>query len=200
MKSNAHKIWIGCGALALTLVAPVALAAPPAMEGGKTTVTETGPGTRPSRSETTQATVSVTAIDKAARKVTIKNVSGEKMTVQVPVDVRSFDKLKVGDKVDIDYTESIALSMLPPGTKPALTERAATIPGAAGREISISAEVISVDAANNKVTFKGPKGQHKTVTVQDPEVQAKLPGLKPGQVMQLTYTEAVATAVQPVAK
>jgi len=132
--------------------------------------------------------------------VTIKNVSGEKLTVQVPVDVKSFDKLKVGDKVDIDYTESIALSMLPPGTKPALTERAASIPGAAGREISISAEVISVDAANNKVTFKGPKGQHKTVTVQDPEVQAKLPGLKPGQVMQLTYTEAVATAVQPVAK
>ena len=31
-------------------------------------------------------------------------------------------------------------------------------------------------------------------------MQAKLPSLKPGQVMQLTYTEAVATAVQPVAK
>lgn len=199
MKSNAHKIWIGCGALALTLVAPVALAAPPPAMEGKT-VTETGGGSMPSRSVTTHATVSVTAIDKAARKVTIKNVSGEKMTVEVPVDVKSFDKLKVGDKVDIDYTESIALSMLPPGSKPALTERAASIPGAAGREVSISAEVISVDAANNKVTFKGPKGQHKTVTVQDPEVQAKLPGLKPGQVMQLTYTEAVATAVQPVAK
>jgi len=199
MKSNAHKIWIGCGALALTLVAPVALAAPPpAMEGR--TVTETGPGTMPSRTETTHATVTVTAIDKAERKVTIKNVSGEKMTVQVPVDVKSFDKLKVGDRVDIDYTESIALSMLPPGTKPSMTERQASIPGAAGREISISAEVIKVDVANNKVTFKGPKGQHKTVTVQDPEVQAKLPGLKPGQVMQLTYTEAVATAVQPVAK
>ena len=49
---------------------------------------------------------------------------------------------------------------------------------------------ISVDAANSKVTFKGPKGQHKTVTGQNPEVQAKLLGLKPSQVMQLTYTEA----------
>ena len=90
--------------------------------------------------------------------------------------------------------------MLPPGTKPAITERQATIPGAAGREMSVSAEIVSVDAAANKVTFKGPKGQLKTISVQDPEMQAKLPGLKPGQVMQLTYTEAIATAVQPVAK
>jgi ribosomal protein L2 len=140
----------------------------------------------------------VTAVDKAERKLTIKNVSGEKMTVQVPVDVKSFEKLKVGDRVDIDYTESLALSMLPPGSKPAITERSASIPGAAGRELSVSAEIVSVDAANNKVTFKGPKGQLKTITAQDPEVQAKLPSLKPGQVMQLTYTEAVATAVQPV--
>jgi Cu/Ag efflux protein CusF len=197
MKSNAHKIWIACGALALTLVAPVALAAPPPAMEGKT-VTETGPGSMPSRTETTHATVVVTAVDKANRKLTIKNVSGEKMTLQVPSDVKSFDKLKVGDRVDIDYTESLALSMLPPGSKPAITERAASIPGAAGRELSVSAEIVSVDAANNKVTFKGPKGQLKTITAQDPEVQAKLPSLKPGQVMQLTYTEAVATAVQPV--
>jgi Cu/Ag efflux protein CusF len=191
--------WIGCGALALTLAAPAAFAAPPAgtMEGR--TVTE-GTGSMPSRTETTHATVVVTAVDKPARKLTIKNVSGEKMTVQVPADVKSFDKLKVGDRVDVDYTESLAVSMLPPGSKPAITERAASIPGAAGREMSVSAEIISVDAAANKVTFKGPKGQLKTVTVQDPELQAKLPGLKPGQVMQLTYTEAIATAVQPVAK
>ena len=129
--------WIGCGALALTLAAPVAFAAPPAgMAEGKT-VTETAPGAMPSRTETTHATVVVTAVDKPARKLTIKNVSGEKMTVQVPADVKSFDKLKVGDRVDVDYTESIAVSMLPPGSKPAITERQASIPGAAGREMSV---------------------------------------------------------------
>jgi Cu/Ag efflux protein CusF len=191
--------WIGCGALALTLAAPAAFAAPPAGSAEGKATTESG-GAMPSRSETTHATVVVTAVDKPARKLTIKNVSGEKMTVQVPSDVKSFDKLKVGDRVDIDYTESIAVSMLPPGSKPAITERQASIPGAAGREMSVSAEIINVDAAANKVTFKGPRGQLKTITVQDPEMQAKLPGLKPGQVMQLTYTEAIATAVQPVAK
>ena len=38
-----------------------------------------------------------------------------------------------------------------------------------------------------------------TVVVQDPELQARLPNLKPGQVVQLQYTEAVATAIQPPA-
>ena len=80
--------WIGCGALALTLAAPAAFAAPPAGMGEGKTVTETGGGAMPSRTETTHATVVVTAVDKPARKLTIKNVSGEKMTVQVPADVR----------------------------------------------------------------------------------------------------------------
>jgi Cu/Ag efflux protein CusF len=202
MKTQTKLTLIGCGALALALAtSATAVAAPPAGSAERTTTTtETGGGMGPSRTETTHATVTVTAVDKAARKLTIKNASGEKMTFQVPADVKSFDRLKVGDKVDIDYTESLALSMLPPGSKPAMTERQAAIPGAAGREMSISAEVVSVDAANNKVTFKGPRGQLKTVTVQDPELQAKLPGLKPGQVLQLTYTEAIATAVQPATK
>jgi Cu/Ag efflux protein CusF len=191
--------WIGCGALALVLAAPAALAAPPSgtMEGRS--ATETG-GAMPSRSETTHATVVVAAIDKPARKLTIKNLSGEKMTFHVPADVKSFDKLKVGDRVDVDYTESIAVSMLPPGSKPSMTERQAAVPGGAGREVSLSAEVISVDAANNKVSLKGPRGQIKTITVQDPEMQSKLSSLKPGQVLQVTYTEAIATAIQPVAK
>lgn len=193
--------WIGCGALALALAAPAAMAAPPAGTAESRTTTESaGSGVVPTRTETTHATVVVTGIDKTARKLTIKNLSGEKMTFYVPSDVKSFDKLKVGDRVEVDYMESIALSMLPPGSKPSMTERTATVPGGAGREMSISAEVISVDAAANKVTFKGPKGQIKTVNVQDSELQAKLPSLKPGQVLQLTYTEAIATGVQPVAK
>ena len=32
----------------------------------------------------------------------------------------------------------------------------------------------------------------KTVNVDDPAMQKKLPSLKPGQVVQFTYTEAVA--------
>ena len=45
--------------------------------------------------------------------------------------------------------------------------------------------------------LQGPKGNARVVNVSDPEMQAKLPSLKPGQVVQFTYTEAVAVAIQP---
>ena len=72
----------------------------------------------PSTTRTIHATAVVTAIDKASRHVTIKKPDGEKSTVAVGPDVKAFDHLKVGDKIDIDYSESLALSMLPPGSKP----------------------------------------------------------------------------------
>lgn len=155
-----------------------------------------------SRSKTMHETVTVTAIDKSARSLTVKNEAGEMRTIQVPADVKSFDKLKKNDKIDIDYTESIAVSMLPPGAKPSASEKSAMArtgegKGMIGKQTTVSAEVLDVDAANNKVTFKGPKGNAKVVTVDDPEMQARLPSLKPGQVVQFTYTEAVALAIQP---
>ena len=151
-----------------------------------------------------QETVIVTGIDRSARTVTLQNADGEKKTMKVPPDVKAYDTLKVGDRIDIDYQESLALSILPPGSKPAMSERSGSTrmgeaggPATMGREMTISAEIISVDAAANKVTLKGPKGQIKTVTVADPQVQKKLPSLKPGQVVQLTYTEAVAASIRP---
>ena len=55
---------------------------------------------------------------------------------------------------------------------------------------------MSVDAKANKITIKGPNGGTQTIAVQNPEVQKKLPMLKVGQVVQLTYTEAVAASIR----
>jgi hypothetical protein len=191
----------GIGLLAFALAAPPAAAETPTPPPATTTTTttQTGGG-NPSMAQTTTATVVVTAIDKGERKFTVKMPDGEKTEITAPADLKEYDRLKVGDKIDVSYTESIALGMLPKGTKPSATERTAAIPGAAGREISVSAEVVKVDAANNKVTFKGPRGKMKTVSVQDPDLQARLPNLKAGQVIVFQYTEALAAAIQPAAK
>jgi len=69
----------------------------------------------------------------------------------------------------------------------------------AGRETTIQAEVLAVDVPANKVTFKGPQGNARVVQVNDPALQKKLPNLKPGQVVQFTYTEAVAASIRPAA-
>jgi hypothetical protein len=63
--------------------------------------------------------------------------------------------------------------------------------------VTASAVIVAVDPDNNTITFKGPKGNVQTVTVSDPDVQQKLQNLKPGQVVQLTYTEAMAASIRP---
>ena len=49
----------------------------------------------------------------------------------------------------------------------------------------------------NRVTFKGPKGNIRTVTVYDPAMQKKLTSLQPGQMVQITYREAIAASIKP---
>ena len=197
IKRSLFATCIGGGALALALAASPAFADNSADQAGGKPMAE--------RSATMHATGTVSAIDKSARIVTVKTDAGEKRSVQVGPEVTGFDKLKVGDKVDVEYTESIAVSMLPPGSKPSASEKSAAMKtgkgaGMAGKQVSISAKVVSVDPAANTITFKGPKGNVETVDVQDPENQAKLPSIKPGQVMQFTYTEAMAVSVTPGGK
>jgi hypothetical protein len=145
----------------------------------------------------------VAAIDRAARKVTVKDPDGEKYTIEVPQELAGFDRLKVGDHVDLDYYQAMAVSILPPGSKPSMSERKAVSagvpgkPGSVGRQLTVSAKVVKVDPGSNEVTFKGPKGETNTVKVDNPDLQSKLPDLKPGDVVQLSYTEAVAAEIRP---
>jgi len=92
--------------------------------------------------------------------------------------------------------------MLPTGTKPTASESSSTNRlakgvGATSREMTVSATIISVDPKKNKVTFKGPRGNVRTVSVEDPDMQARLPALKVGQVVQITYTEAMVMSIRP---
>jgi len=200
MKNEIKKgLLVGCagmGLLAFTLATSPARAAEPSSSPMAPDPSGATPEPRAERTQIQHESVTVTAIDKSARKLTVKMPNGEKSEIKVASDVKEYDKVKVGDKIDIDYMQSVALGFLPPGTKPSMSETSASGPGIAGRQVSVSAEVIKVNPADNQVTFKGPKGTHRIVTVQDPDLQSKLPNLKPGQVVVLQYTEAVATAIQ----
>ena len=60
----------------------------------------------------------VKSINKSDRSVVLKKDNGEEMTVEeVPQSVKGFENVKAGDKVDVDYYESLAISMAPAGTK-----------------------------------------------------------------------------------
>jgi Cu/Ag efflux protein CusF len=78
-----------------------------------------------------------------------------------------------------------------PGEKPA---------AAAGDMVTINAKVKAINLKDNTVTFKGPKGNLRTVAVQDPTYQAALKKLKVGDVVEITYAEALAITVEPAKK
>jgi hypothetical protein len=58
-------------------------------------------------------------------------------------------------------------------------------------------KVVAVDAATNTVEVLGGDGAVRKVRVQDPQAQAFARGLKAGDEVQLTFTEALAVSISP---
>ena len=61
---------------------------------------------------------------------------------------------------------------------------------------TVTTKTVTVTAINPKVpsvTFKGPKGEVKTVAVNDP---ANLEGVKVGDLVEITYTESLMFSVE----
>ena len=89
-------------------------------------------GTAPGKAaavETVKMTATITAIDKATRDVTLKGPQGNEVVLTAGPEVKNFDKLKVGDQVNLDYIEALTLELKKGGGMPvARTEKA----GAAG--------------------------------------------------------------------
>jgi hypothetical protein len=125
-----------------------ALAAAPALAGPNQGITQrTGPG---SAERIKQETVVVTGIDRSARTVTLQNADGEKKTVNVPPDVKAYDTLTVGARIDISYQESIAVSLMPTGSKPSMSER--VVDGKAEGAVAGGAKEMQISAGSSPST------------------------------------------------
>jgi hypothetical protein len=73
--------------------------------------------------------------------------------------------------------------------------RAGEAPGGAiERAITITATITAFDVARGTVTLTGPQGRPRTLTVQRP---ADLERVRVGDLVDITYSEALALAVRP---
>ena len=151
----------------------------------------------------------VKKIDKKNRKLTIMDDQGKPHTVKVPEQVKRFDAIQVGDKIKIDYYESVGLALEPKGEgKPGapsettmMGKKAGKLPGGmAVRTMTASAQVLDVDHQANTLTLKGPEGHIDTIHVTDPEEQADLQKVKKGDTIRARYTEALAINVERAPK
>jgi Cu/Ag efflux protein CusF len=188
---------------AITVAAVVLLAASAGAQTGGAVV-GTAPG-KAAIAQTVKVSATITAIDKATRDVTLKGPQGNLMTVTAGPDVKNFDKLKVGDQVDLQYVEALTLELKKGGgmvvgrteKADAVSAKPGAMPaGAVGRQITIVADVVAVDPAKQVVTLKGPK-QTVDLRIADPE---QFKRIAKGDQVEAKFTQALAVAVEPAAK
>jgi len=148
--------------------------------------------------ELVTATGVIQKIDKDSRVITVRGSRGNTLDVKAAPNV-NLDKLKVGSTVNAAYYEEVAIALHKPGeSAPKMTETVTERGGVTAEQTTVTAKVVAVDTAANKVLLRGPAGDTHALKVQDPDLQAELGKVKPGDSVDVTYTQAVAVAVAPV--
>jgi Cu/Ag efflux protein CusF len=152
--------------------------------------------------DTVSVTATVENVDVAKRMVWLKDEKGEVTELKVPDEVRNLPQVKKGDIVVATYHEAVAYEVFKKGTaQPGMSdakvaERAklGEKPAAGVADVeSVTATIEAIDAGSGKVTLKGPEGRKVSVKVKD---LSKLEGVSVGDLVQLTYTRALAISVK----
>ena len=201
-KGKAMKTLV-IGLLVSALVPGVAFGASPAT--APVLAQTTAPAAKPKAPEAAKPKVQETAVvtlrgvDKEKQTVTLKGPN-RSLTLQVR-DPKKLDAIKVGDPVVGKYYEALAIEVKKAGTAtPGVTTQQATQTskagetpaGAVGQQVTLTATIVAVDKAKHTVTIKGPEGNTETVKARDPK---NLEGVKEGDLVELTYTRALAIAL-----
>lgn len=140
----------------------------------------------------------VTAVDVAAHRLTVRARRGEARFRADPRKVQTLETFKVGDTVRVDYVagigikvqrgdEAAAAAPAPPAAKPA----------EGGEPIQAVLRVLAIDRAGQTVRLQGPKGETGNLPVQD---KADLIGLQVGDKVTVVIYELVAVKVEPAPK
>ncbi len=155
---------------------------------------------------TVDVTATVEAVDRQSRMVALRTSDGRTAAVYAGPSVRNFDQINTGDQVVVSYYEAIGAEVTTPEqATQGVQEESAEIRAAKGARpagaiadtLTTTVEIESVDASLNTVTFRRADGMTRTLAIEDQGAQAFIRKLKRGDLVQVTYMEAVAVAVRP---
>jgi Cu/Ag efflux protein CusF len=157
--------------------------------------------------EVAKITATVTDIDYAARRVTLQHETGQLETIEVASEVKRLKEVKKGDRVQVQVYRAVVAEMHRHGetgtqrTEEVQRAKADEPPGVAGRrDVKSTVTINDVDTANNLVSVTGEHGIIAVLSVKSPQMRAFVKGLKRGDKVDVTYTEAVAISVEPASK
>ncbi|HEA3131774.1 TPA: hypothetical protein RVR73_003102 [Aeromonas hydrophila] len=155
--------------------------------------------------EAVSAQATVTAIDMASRKVSLKNAAGESLDIVAGEQVTNLANLKVGDVVALRYLQMLDLELLKgtAGVRKRIVEVAADKaeagekPGAGiGKKVTLYGDVIAVDKGQQTITVKGV--DHTLVLKVHNPAQFAL--IAKGDQIKAVQTQAVGIGILPEKK
>ena len=152
------------------------------------------------RSNVVSLTATVEAIDMEKRILTVRGPEGLPLKVHAGKEVINLPQVRVGDKIVLEYLQSLAVRMAKPGeirgetTGMISAAKPGSKPGILGTtETTVTATIMALDEVNETATLKGSDGGVIVVKVQDPTNFAKV---KVGETIVITYIEALALSVK----
>jgi len=154
------------------------------------------------RLEAVKVTAVVTAVDQKNRIVTLRGPEGNEFSVLADAAVKNFPQIKVGDNLVVEYIQAVALDFqkgdgirMMSSIDDSARAKAGARPGAAAlSKVTVVSNIWAVNQAKGTVLVRGPFGHFAEVKLKDP---ALLAGVKVGDQMKVTYTDAVAIGFTP---
>jgi len=150
------------------------------------------------RSANVSKSATITAINQSTRVVTLKDDKGNVEDVRCGPEITRFNELKVGDVVTFSYHAAVVYQIAKPGE----TSKAAGADmvrgqgvkpsGALTQQAKTTVTIDSIDAAAPSITVRTADGHRMTAQVQD---KKNLEGLKAGDKVEVTFTEAMMVTV-----
>jgi hypothetical protein len=149
---------------------------------------------------------SVEDINKDTREITLKGPQGDLVTLTATETIERFDEIGIGDTVEAEYRTFMRAEFRDPTAEEKMTpfvvvkgvDRASKErdpAGVVGAVVRAVVEVISIDKKGRLVVIQGPRGN---VTILPVEDDAVLNNLKVGEVVIMTYAEALALSLKKV--
>jgi hypothetical protein len=146
----------------------------------------------------------ITAINHSTRVVTLKDAQGNIEDVQCGPEITRFNELKVGDTVTFSYHAAVVYQIAKPGAKTAASAGAAVTRGqgvspsaAVTQQHTTTVTVEAIDPAAPSVTVRTADGHKTTAMIED---KKNLEGLKVGDKVDITFTEALMVTVESAKK
>ena len=156
------------------------------------------------KSNTQRTSATIQAIDSTTRMVTLKTKDGSEEAFKAGPEITRFNELKVGDTLEVTYVESLVMRVQKPGEAAtattgdaALTRNTGQPGGTLGAQVNTTVTVKAIDMAVPSITVVTQDGRTVTRKVEE---KKNLEGVKVGDKIAITYTEALLMSVAPAKK